>query len=310
MGVANFDWARSGSEILPGAICENLTSFGGRLLPTSKQTKLTEFLRFGAAGSSGTVIEPMAIQAKFPRPRIHTHYVRGCTLAESFYQSVEGPFQLLIIGDALCRPWAVIPKLTVSGDLESQTALSGEIEIQLNSDESPVPVRATDIFLDGRLVRRIVLTGTGPFRVDSRTMPDGYHEFRFVAVAGSAISNSVSAIIPFVVDNQGKNVEFSVQKNVVNINDTIRFTASAPGADSISLIHNGRSLATETGDQAKFKIAAYEPGRGPVYFEAVATFDNQRVRSRPVKLEITGPISTTIPVLKSPPRRNKKKPRG
>ena len=32
------------------------------------QTPLSEFLRFGAAGSSGTVVEPFAIQAKFPHP--------------------------------------------------------------------------------------------------------------------------------------------------------------------------------------------------------------------------------------------------
>ena len=29
MGTASFDWKASGSTILPGAICEHFTSFGG-----------------------------------------------------------------------------------------------------------------------------------------------------------------------------------------------------------------------------------------------------------------------------------------
>ena len=60
-----------------------------------------EFLRHGAAGSSGTVTEPYAIQAKFPTPFIQTVYAHGYTLGEAFYQSVSGPYQLLIVGDAL-----------------------------------------------------------------------------------------------------------------------------------------------------------------------------------------------------------------
>jgi len=105
VGVADFNFAASGSRILPGAICEHLTSWGGILQWGAGQTPLTEFLRHGAAGASGTVVEPLAIQAKFPDPFIQVHYVRGASLAEAFYQSVAGPYQLLIVGDPLCRPW-------------------------------------------------------------------------------------------------------------------------------------------------------------------------------------------------------------
>jgi hypothetical protein len=105
VGVATFDMAASGGRILPGAICEHLTSGGGIVKWGVGQTPLTEFLRHGAAGASGTVAEPYAIQAKFPDPFIQVHYVRGASLAEAFYQSVAGPYQLLIVGDPLCRPW-------------------------------------------------------------------------------------------------------------------------------------------------------------------------------------------------------------
>ena len=109
-GASDFDWRSSGSTIRPGAICEHLTSTGGMLTERAGQTPLTEFLRFGAAASSGAVTKPYAIQDKFPVPALHIYYAQGCSLAEAYYQSVFGPYQLLIVGDPLCRPWANIRK--------------------------------------------------------------------------------------------------------------------------------------------------------------------------------------------------------
>ncbi|MDA8564223.1 hypothetical protein N9L06_07220, partial [Mariniblastus sp.] len=83
LGKANIDWAQSKSSFLPGAICDNLTS-AGAIWSSSSQTKLSAFLDAGAAGASGTVCEPSALQAKFPTARWHAHYARGATLVESF----------------------------------------------------------------------------------------------------------------------------------------------------------------------------------------------------------------------------------
>ena len=83
LGKAAYAWNKSKSTILPGAICENLTSFGA-VFNNGSQTKLTELLRYGAAGSSGAVVEPYALWWKFPLPFIHAHYVDGCSLAEAF----------------------------------------------------------------------------------------------------------------------------------------------------------------------------------------------------------------------------------
>ena len=66
VGTADFNLAKEGVKILPGAICEHLTSDGGIITPGDGQTPLSEFLRAGAAGASGTVAEPRALQAKFP----------------------------------------------------------------------------------------------------------------------------------------------------------------------------------------------------------------------------------------------------
>ena len=136
MGSGRFNWETGGSTVLAGAICDNLTSHGG-MLNRPSQTKCTEFMVAGAAGASGTVIEPYAIQAKFPHPMIHAHYARGCTLAEAFYQSVHGPFQLLIVGDALCQPFARSPQFKCEG-VEPENVISGAVEIGLDFSSSPI----------------------------------------------------------------------------------------------------------------------------------------------------------------------------
>ncbi len=102
-------------RVLPGAITDNLTSYGGILSKKAYQTPLTDQIRDGATGACGTVEEPTPLQAKFPLPSLHVHYRRGCSLAESFYQSVAAPYQLLIVGDPLCQPWANRPSLSIDG---------------------------------------------------------------------------------------------------------------------------------------------------------------------------------------------------
>ena len=64
-GTRNFDWKGSQSAILPGAICENLTSFGGKFDFNDGQQRLNDFLA-GAAGASGAVVEPFAIARNSP----------------------------------------------------------------------------------------------------------------------------------------------------------------------------------------------------------------------------------------------------
>lgn len=112
-GSADFHWPSCKSKITPGSICEHLTSCGGEMHQRAGQTPISEWIRWGAAGSSGTVTEPYAIQAKFPTPLLHVYYASGSTLGEAFYQSVAGPYQLLIIGDILCRPWGKATQVAV-----------------------------------------------------------------------------------------------------------------------------------------------------------------------------------------------------
>ncbi len=185
IGIADFDWPKSGSTMLPGAIVEHLTSFGGVMTAGAGQTPLTEFLKQGAAGSSGTVTEPFAIQAKFPTPFIHVHYARGCTLAESFYQSVAGPYQLLIVGDPLAQPWRRQFTLSVGG-FTTDSALVGEVMLQPKCD-SPDGIAAAEweLYVDGQRV--MSAKSPEPLVWDTRRHPDGEHNVTVVARGGDAV---------------------------------------------------------------------------------------------------------------------------
>lgn len=105
IGIADFDWAASGATMLPGAWCDHLTSLGGALQPDGGQTPLTAFLRAGAAGAGGTVAEPLNHPFKFPSAFVHVHRARGLSLVEAVHRSMSGPYQYLVVGDPLSRPW-------------------------------------------------------------------------------------------------------------------------------------------------------------------------------------------------------------
>jgi hypothetical protein len=149
-GVSDFDWNRSGAKLIPGALADNLTSLGGVMTPSS-QTKATELLRFGAAAASGTVTEPYALQFKFPLPSLHAYYAKGMTAAEAFYATIQSPYQLLILGDPLCQPYAHPPLFDLQGCKDGQI-VSGSLSIEFTpseQDNSSDPIELTWL-IDGK----------------------------------------------------------------------------------------------------------------------------------------------------------------
>lgn len=288
-GAASFNWTATGSKFVPGAIGDNLTSFGGRLSAPG-QTKLSEFLRHNAAGASGTVVEPYALQAKFPHPLIHAHYARGCTLAESYYQSLQSPFQQLIVGDALCQPFATRPKIDVTG-LTAGEKVSGQIELKIDAAESLVPIGRLELYVDG--VRVLSNRMRQEIKFDTTGIPDGYHELRFVVIADNPVQTTGRVIIPFQVDNEGSFIELESEKPEYLVTDDVILSAKSNYGDSIELVHNMRSIAKKSGRDVEFKIPSQLLGRGPVTIEAVAMSKNGKgVASMPIRLNIEGRLST------------------
>ena len=93
------------NRFVPGAIADHLTSFGGRLTDSS-QTSALAWLKAGATGSYGTVMEPCNLPQKFPNPVVVLErYLRGDTLVEAYWKSVAMPGQGVFIGEPLAAPF-------------------------------------------------------------------------------------------------------------------------------------------------------------------------------------------------------------
>ena len=285
-GSAKFNWQASGSRLLPGAIAESLTSFGGRFTESS-QTKLTEFLRHGAAGSSGAVTEPFSIQAKFPVPLMHVHYADGCSLAEAFYQSVESPYQLLIVGDPLARPYARFAGVSLASP-DPGKPWSGVVTLQPAVEPAPDrPVDQLELWIDGQLT--VFARPDEPVRWDTRNSDDGYHELRLVARESDAVETRSYARVGVTVANSTHRLEVNPPDDEVRYDRNLGITGTAAGATQVSLWQGSRKLATAPVSDGRWKLdtAARSVGPGPVSLGVRASFeDGTVVRSDPVRLRI------------------------
>ncbi len=297
LGTHTVNWGGSGSTIQPGAICDHFTSYGGMLNEIASQTPLSEFIRYGAAGASGTVIEPYALPHKFPTAFMHVHYARGCSLAESYYQSLSGPYQLLIVGDPLCRPWATMPTVELSG-VEDGATVSGRLSLRPTAQTIGTPVDRFELFVDGR--RRARCGVDEVLELDTRTLIDGYHELRIVGIEGGAIESQGSLAVGIVVNNNGRSMEMSVASNEVRWGQPLEIAIDAPGASFAAIYHNKERIGHIQSEQGTVEIDPIELGVGPVVLEGLALGSGgprQHALAVPLQIEVApgDPIVGSLP---------------
>lgn len=266
-GSANLLWDQRNNTILPGAIVDDLTSYGGEIKSnTFSQTLLTEFLRAGAAGSSGTAVEPKANYFKFPNPFLYVHYARGCNLVEAHYQSVAAPYQLVIVGDALCQPWAKIPTIEVAGAAAGDT-LSGTVTVTPSASGGASEVDRFELYLDGE---RVASCGTdGQLELDTSNRSDGSHELRVVGIGSGPIETQGRLILPVTFNNHRRTMTFTSSATRVRLGQKIRLQAEAPGAMAIYFYNNGRVLRQVTGGKGELAVNSAALGSGPVTLRAI-----------------------------------------
>jgi uncharacterized protein (TIGR03790 family) len=147
-GSANFTLETN--EFVAGSVADNLTSFGGYILENSGQTPLLAFLEAGAAASYGTVVEPCNYEQKFPDPVDYFYQWRGFSLAEAYYQSVQNPFEGLMVGEPLSAPFAR-PGVGSWTSPTNDAVLAGQttLNVTFTSAETNLPLAQADLFVDG-----------------------------------------------------------------------------------------------------------------------------------------------------------------
>ena len=285
-GTSHLQLRGSGSTLLPGALVDNLTSAGGQMLirqETNPQTRISEFIRLGAAGASGAVVEPYAIATKFPSPDLHVHYARGCSLAESFYQSIAAPCHLLVIGDPLCQPWAVAPKVTVSGAVEGVPA-SGDVAISVEvAYPDARQASKLELFVDG--VRIAEGTPGAPLTFPTKDFADGFHDVRVVAIDNTPIAVQGAWLGQIQVKNGRDALQLSATTPRAPLNGTVSLTVMGTSQQESQIFHNGRAIAKVGVGGGAIDIPAELIGRGRVELQAVQT-GKVEVRSRPTVVEI------------------------
>lgn len=285
-GTKRFDWSRSGSRFLPGGIAESLTSYGGDF-NRGAQTKLSEFLRHGAAGSSGAVAEPYSIQAKFPVPLLHVYYADGSSLAEAFYQSIAAPYQLIIVGDPLARPFARFARVGLAAPDAAQP-WQGVVNIRPRLIAAwQRPINRVELWIDGRHLADAL---PGEALVwDTRTVEDGHHELRLIAVEHSRIETRSFFKTWVTVANTGNRVEIDPIEGPITLGADIEFSGTAPKGRRVEIVQGNRVLGSVAAGNGRWRLTvpSHSLGAGEVMLFARAAFaDGLTARSRPVELTL------------------------
>ena len=199
-GTAEFNLPASRSKLRPGAIAENLTSLSGIMYEPFGQTPISEFVRGGAALTAGPIHEPFAVPEKFADPFIQLHYVRGCTAGEAYYQATHGPYQMLVLGDPLCKPWARPAPVALDGIRTGETVAGIIRFLPTGGFEGGAPVSRFELFIDGLLYTKC-LPGEG-FILDTRALADGHHELRVTAIGKEPLEWRAGSVVTLVVANR------------------------------------------------------------------------------------------------------------
>lgn len=289
-GTKDFDWAGSKSAFLPGAIAESLTSYGGHF-GHFPQTKLSEFLRHGAAGSSGAVREPYALVEKFPLPQMHVHYAEGVSLAEAFFLSVLSPYQLLVVGEPLARPFAHFAQIVLPGWPDDAVRGALRLQPQVRAAQGR-PIERLELWVDGLPVASAAVGEV--LSLDTRKLADGAHEVRVVAVEAGAIETRSYVRRDLWVDNAGRRITVVDPPGAAAWGDALRLKGEAPGARSVRIEQMGRVVGEAAIGDGRWQaeLATAQLGLGAVSLRAVAVWaDGSEARSAAL------PVTVSLPPL-------------
>ena len=228
----------------------------------------------------------------------------GATLAEAFYQSVQSPYQLLVVGDPLCRPWAAIPKVdaVLAADgavIPADRPLAGRVELLPRATVAAPRHDGQDggalgtidrfvLFVDG--VRLAECRPGERLPLDTAQLADGHHELRIVAIEGSSVRSQGRLILPVRFANHGRALTLEAEPARVQVAGTVRVRVAGDGLDAIAVYSMGRVLGRTAGGDTTIEVPAELLGRGRVTLRATGRSGQgsaNSVNADPVTIEVT-----------------------
>lgn len=149
-GASGLHGAIDGNTYVPGAIADNLTSFGAAsdnfFRSTEVQTSIARFVEAGITGVHGTANEP--INDSFPNAGTMMLYTFGYSMGESwFFNQRYLYWQNVYVGDPLTTPYATRPTVTI--DASGSVPANAPITVGGNHANGIASVR---LYGNGRLI--------------------------------------------------------------------------------------------------------------------------------------------------------------
>jgi len=245
---------------VPGAVADTLTSYGGNMFDSRGQTVVLAFLDAGAAGSYGTVIEPCNYTQKFPNALAYFYQARGFSLAEAYYQSIQNPYQGVMVGEPLSAPFALRGAGTWEQLPNGTVALSGRtnLQIQFSAASANLPFSQVDLFVDGTWLETITNLPSAPGDLLSVTLNGVSNSY---AVPGNATLASVAGGLASVL-NAASN---STMVSATAWGDRIELQSFDPTLPGASVTLDASTTKTETSP-----VTFLTPAR-PTFLDSIAT---------------------------------------
>lgn len=156
-GTASLGETIEGNAFHPGALVDNVTSFGAvpeNFEPTGEsQVSIARWVAMGVAGVHGTTDEPL--NNVFPSRWLIVDYVDGSTLAEAFHRRLPSVYwHNLVLGDPMLAPYAVRPVVTLEGVSEGDTIDAPRSVLAHATDEEGPGIASLALYVDGVEVAR------------------------------------------------------------------------------------------------------------------------------------------------------------
>lgn len=185
VGTAAIGAAVEGNTFAPGAIADNLTSFGAMpvnfTLDGELQVSIGRFVARGLAGVHGTTDEPL--NNCFPSRDLLTNYVDGYTLAESYFSEMPYIYwRNLVLGDPMAAPYAKRPAVVIEGASDGETIAGARAITVRATDPESRPILSLALYAEGATVA--VASDTDVLEVELSPAIDEDTELLAVAQAG------------------------------------------------------------------------------------------------------------------------------